>query len=122
VSKAPPQSQHQIRLACGCEAPSQAHKAHHQAHEAPTSSKADFTETKVKTGANENSHMPDTLASSGNTSQSYKINNVPKQFAWNILSFMFFGCGILSNTLQIFVFLSFVGFMVMILCVFAANK
>jgi hypothetical protein len=46
----------------------------------------------------------------------------PNRFAWNILSFMFFGCGILSNTLQIFVFLSFVGFMVMVLVVFAASK
>jgi hypothetical protein len=46
----------------------------------------------------------------------------PNKFAWNILSFMFSGCGILSNTLHIFVFLSFTGFMVMVLCVFAASK
>jgi hypothetical protein len=35
---------------------------------------------------------------------------------------VFSGCAILSNTLQILVFKSFVGFMVMVLCVFAANK
>jgi hypothetical protein len=33
----PSTSQHQIRLSCGCEAPTQTHKSHHQTHEAPTS-------------------------------------------------------------------------------------
>jgi hypothetical protein len=33
--EAPPQTQHQIRLVCGCEAPTQAHKGPSQAHKAP---------------------------------------------------------------------------------------
>jgi hypothetical protein len=35
--RSPSTSQHQIRLSCGCEAPTQTHKTHHQTHEAPTS-------------------------------------------------------------------------------------
>jgi hypothetical protein len=35
--RSPSTSQHQIRLSCGCEAPTQTHKSHHQTHEAPTS-------------------------------------------------------------------------------------
>jgi hypothetical protein len=45
IIEAPPQSQHQIRLTCGCEAPSQTHEAHHQAHEAPTSFQGHFRRT-----------------------------------------------------------------------------
>jgi hypothetical protein len=46
IIEAPPQSQHQIRLTCGCEAPSQTHEAH-QAHEAQLHSKGVFVEPKV---------------------------------------------------------------------------
>jgi hypothetical protein len=39
----PSTSQHRIRLSCGCEAPTQTHKAHHQTHEAPTSFQRQFS-------------------------------------------------------------------------------
>jgi len=44
--RSPSTSQHQIRISCGCEAPTQTHKAHHQTHEAPTLFQWNFSPNK----------------------------------------------------------------------------
>jgi hypothetical protein len=44
--EAPPQVNIKLGFPCGCEAPTQAHKSHHQTHESPTQIQGGFHQTK----------------------------------------------------------------------------
>jgi hypothetical protein len=70
--EAPPQVNIKLGFPCGCEAPTQAHKSHHQTHEAPTQIQGGFLQTESVMWCPRRFPHAQHLGSCENTYPSYK--------------------------------------------------